>query len=339
MILPRREFLALGAAFAAPAPSIPDDLRTPYKYPKLVVTASGKRGAFDEKSVDCPFVFRHNGSFYMTYVGFDGEGYQTGWATSSDLIRWKPQGVLIGRDPRSAITRYNVALTWILRENDVFSPGALKRVRGEFLGVYHAYPKPGYEEGPAIIGLAWSPDLKRWRLDPPCLKPDNGGEWERGGLYKACLLEDGGTYYLFYNAKTAGKRWKEQTGFASSRDLKTWRRFDGNPVIRNGGPGSPDEIFASDPCVLRYRDRWALFYYGLAANGVARDLIAFAPKLESAAASAGVVIDVGPKGAIDSRYAHKPSVIAHEGALYHFYCAVSEEFGRGIGVARSRPFA
>jgi hypothetical protein len=58
----------------------------------------------------------------------------------------------------------------------------------------------------------------------------------------------------------------------------------------------------------------------------------------------GILIDVGPAGSIDSRYAHKPAVIARDGKVYHFYCAVSPaenpkqgeiEYGevRGISVA------
>jgi hypothetical protein len=35
-----------------------------------------------------------------------------------------------------------------------------------------------------------------------------------------------------------------------------------------------------------------------------------------------VLVDVGPQGSIDSRHAHKPGIIAKDGALYHFYCAV-----------------
>ena len=52
---------------------------TPYKYNEPVLAGSGRPGAFDEKSVDVPFVFRHNDRFYMVYTGFDGKvgpGYQ-----------------------------------------------------------------------------------------------------------------------------------------------------------------------------------------------------------------------------------------------------------------------
>lgn len=136
------------------------------------------------------------------------------------------------------------------------SPGNLKTIRGRFLGAYHAYPNAGLEEGPAVIGLCWSEDLLHWRAEESCLRPGDGAYWERGGLYKPCLVENDGTFYLFYNAKTAtlpkerGGGWREQTGLATSTDLKTWKRFQRNPVVGNGGPGSWDERFASDPCVL-----------------------------------------------------------------------------------------
>ncbi len=61
------------------------------------------------------------------------------------------------------------------------------------------------------------------------------------------------------------------------------------------------------------------------------DLLATAARLDGPIEERGVLIDVGPKDSIDSRYAHRPAVIALQGALYHFYCAVSEEHGRGIG--------
>jgi len=340
----RREFLRSALVIpampllAAPARErIPDELKTPHKTNRLVIAPSEEAGTFDHQGADAPFVFRHEESFYMTYIGFDGEGYQTGLASSSNLLDWQKEGVIIRRDPENPVTRYNVALTWILRENGVFAPGRLKQVRGKFLGVYHAYPKPGYEEGPAVIGLAWSPDLRQWELTAPFLRPENGQPWEQGGLYKACLVEHLGTYYLFYNAKTRGKSWHEQTGFATSKDLKVWKRFEGNPVVRNGPRGSVDEIFASDPCVLHYADGWAIFYYSLDAKGVARDRLALSPDLRRVNKCDGVLIDVGPAGSVDSKYAHKPAIIFHNKTLYHFYCAFSPEFGRGISVATSKP--
>lgn len=327
--------------------SAAEGLLTPYKLGSLVLAASGQKRDFDAISVDCPFVFQHEGKFYMTYVAFDGTGYQTGLASSDDLVHWHKDGCILRRDPASAITRYNIAMNWILRENNLHSAGKLIRVDGEFLGAYHAYPNQGLEQGAAIIGLCRSKDLRHWKIGEPVLEPASGADWERGGLYKPCLLKDGNTYYLFYNAKnqTEGS-WHEQTGVAFSTDLRTWKRYEGNPIIRNGAPGSPDSKFASDPCVLRAalskNAEWALYYFGLDDSGKARDLVATAPDLFHFTKLKEIVVDVGRPGSVDSAYAHKPSVVTWRGDLYHFYCAVSRKGNeeiRGISVARSRPWA
>ncbi|HEY7116060.1 MAG TPA: hypothetical protein VH475_05720 [Tepidisphaeraceae bacterium] len=340
----RRAWLAGAlAARATAADEAAAPYRTPYKYSKLVLAASPEASAFDSRSVDCPFVFHHVGRFWMTYVGFDGTGYQTGLASSADLLAWTKEGCILRRDPSSPITRYNIAMNWIVRRNDLRSPGELKKFGGRFLGVYHAYPNAGYEQGAAVIGLCWSRDLRDWSIDPPCLRPDEGAEWEAGGLYKPCLVEDRGSFYLFYNAKTKtrpreqGGGWIEQTGVAVSRDLKTWSRHKDNPLIRVGPRGSADERFASDPCVLEDGKRWVFFYYGLG-NGKATDVLAVGDSLFTPRKASEILIDTGPPGSVDETYAHKPSIVWRNGVLYHFYCAVSGRYPnekRGISLAAS----
>ncbi len=336
----RRSALALLASTTLRAREL-NSYRTPYKLNRLVLAGSGGNGDFDNKAVDCPFVFRHVGRFYMTYVGFDGVGYQTGLASSDNLITWTREGCILRRDPTSSVTRYNIAMNWIVRDNAIHSAGSLKRVHGRLLGAYHAYPNAGYEQGAAVIGLCWSDDLRQWKLDPPSLLAEGGAEWERGGLYKPCLVKHGDTYYLFYNAKTQEKHWHEQTGVATSRDLKTWERYQGNPLVHNGTEATWDDRFASDPCVLIDGKKWLLFYFGLDSQGRARDLLATGADPFHFRKSGEILIDVGPPGSVDSTYAHKPSVIFHKGALYHFYCAVSGKWPdevRGISVARSKPW-
>lgn len=326
----------------------PPSLKTPYKYAKPVLSASPDKGAFDSKSVDCPFVFEHAGRFFMTYVGYDGTGYQTGLASSNNLVNWEKLGCILQRNPNSEVTRYNIALNWILRQNDVRTAGELKKVDGRYLAVYHAYPNPGLENGPAVIGLGWTRDLHHWELEPPCLRPEDGADWERGGLYKPCIVEHYGVFYMFYNAKTKawpaseGGGWREQIGIATSHDLKKWIRYAGNPVLHNGSRGSWDDRFASDPCVVRYDNGWAIFYYGLSSSdGKARDLLAIGRDLYHPVKADSILVDAGPRGSIDEDYAHKPSVVTHGGNLYHFYCAVSGKWPdeiRGISVARSTPW-
>lgn len=321
-------------------------LRTPHKQPRLLIAPSYQKGAFDSRGIDCPFPFQHEGRFTMTFVGYDGIGYRTGLATSSDLFHWEKKGLLIDRGPAGSVTEYNVALTWILRDNALEGPGTLRRIDGRYVGTYHAYPRPGYEAGPACIGICTSTDLSDWRLEESFLHAADGAEWERAGLYKSCLLEHDGTFYMFYNAKNVERGWIEQTGLVTSSDLKHWKRHPGNPVLPVGPSGAFDDIFASDPCVLRAGDVWVMFYFGNCTDGHARDGVAFSRDLLRWTKADELLIDVGPPGSIDSRYAHKPGIITHQGRLFHFYCAVSPcpegRVGevetreiRGIGLATS----
>jgi hypothetical protein len=331
-----------GRAVVSPSADRRAALRTPYKLNRLVLGGSKVPGTFDEKAVDCPFVFSHAGRFYLTYVGFDGIGYQTGIAVSDDLVQWERQGVMLARDPKDPVTRYNVAAASILRETELYSPGRLIKVGGRYVCAWHAYPSAGYEQGAAVIGLAFSTDLKTWHRGAPILRPEDGAAWERGGLYKPYLVKHGDTFYLYYNAKTAGKTWHEQTGVATSRDLVTWQRHAGNPLIANGAPGTPDARFASDPFVVTHRGEWAMYYFGLGTDGKARELVATGPDPLHFRKTNEVLIDVGPKGSIDDDYAHKPALVSYRGDLYHFYCAVGAPYPnevRGISVARSRPWA
>jgi len=321
--------------------------RSPYKYGKLVLAASPVPGAFDGKAVDDPFVFYHEGKFKMLYIGFDGTGYQTGLATSTDLVKWERVACVAHRDPASKYTKYNVALSCIVREDGLTSQGRLKKIHGRYLGAWNAYPNAGYEEGAAVIGLAWSDDLLHWELTEPILLPEDGAPWEHGGLYRPNLVEQNGILYLYYNAKTdslpksQGGGWQEQSGVATSRDVKTWTRYQSNPVLPNGSAGSWDSHFASNPFVVRNKDLWGMYYFGLDSRGKARELLALGHDPYHFTKVNEIIIDVGAPGTVDETYAHKPCVIWHDGALYHFYCAVSGRWPhevRGISVARSKPW-
>jgi predicted GH43/DUF377 family glycosyl hydrolase len=99
----RRDFTALaGMAAAGPllgAECSEQGLKSPYKIGKPVFSASYQKRAYDSLSVDCPFVFSHQGKFHMTFVAFDGIGYQTGLASSRDSVSWTKEGCILRRVP------------------------------------------------------------------------------------------------------------------------------------------------------------------------------------------------------------------------------------------------
>ena len=68
----------------------------------------------------------------------------------------------------------------------------------------------------------------RWEIESPCLRPEDGMDWENGGLYKPCLLEHQVTYYLFYNAKMK----------LLAREIRLARRLDGDSLVLHAGAHS-----------------------------------------------------------------------------------------------------
>jgi predicted GH43/DUF377 family glycosyl hydrolase len=312
-----------------------DNIITPFKYNKPILKASGE--GFDSVAVDCPMPFFHNGRYYMTYVGFDGRGYQTGLAVSDDLINWEKLGCILKRGSNAEWDKVGQAGAWILQDVDMYGKRQLKKVNGKYVMIYHSYPDEGYEAGPASMGIAFTDDetLMTWECKKePIFVYDKSIKWEGGGLYKCCFLENDGKYYMYYNAKNDSDfPWTEQTGLAVSTDLYHWERYENNPVLPVS-EGKWDSLFASDPSVLydSKNDRWLMFYFGFDGNhameGIAysNDLINWEKHPEP------IIKNDSP---IDGLHAHKPGIIVKDGVLYHYYCAVDKDDNRCIALAAS----
>lgn len=312
---------------------------TPYKYGKAVIDP--KSDSFSSQGADCPFLFCHNGKFYMMHIGFDGIGYQTALSSSENLIDWKEEGIILKRGCHKEWNKVGMAGVWILKDCDLYGNNELLKVDGKYWLFYHSYPNEGYENGAAKVGLAYTEDenLLDWHFcDEPIFCPSEGENWDSGGLYKTCVIKNNGKYYMFYNAKNiADGDWIEQTGLAVSEDMLHWKRYEKNPILKVE-ENTWQATFVSDPCVVydSKNDLWVMFFFGCdsihAREGVAvsKDLIHF-EKYEKP------IIDVGASGEIDSLYAHKPGIIYHNETLYHFYCACTKE-RRCITVAASKPF-
>jgi len=323
---------------------------TPHKYGKPIFSGSGVDGTYNKHGVDCPFVFRHNNKFYMLHVGFDGIGYQTALATSNDLLDWQELAVVLTRDNNKNWDSVGAGGTWILKEDDsIHAVPTLKKVDGKYWMVYHSYPDEGYEAGPAQIGLAWceDEDLLTWhKLEKPIFSYKDGAEWERGGLYKACILEKDGTYYMYYNAKNNKPHsWHEQIGMATSKDMLNWTRHEGNPIVPTV-PDTWDAWFVADPYVVHDGNKWVMYYYGFnrktAQEGIAYSYDMFNwTKYDEPIISSGKGYNRNithpfeiAEHELDTQFAHKPSVLKWNGILYHFYVAsrIYREGDKGKGL-------
>jgi predicted GH43/DUF377 family glycosyl hydrolase len=305
-------------------------------------------GATNILGTDVPTVFQIPGDekFYLSFVAFDGTGYQSYLADSTNLVDWGHYRLALGYGPDGEFDHGGRVIGAFLYESyDLKAPRVLKRRAGKFWTLYGAYPlRGGYELRPGSEGLATSDDGLVWRRakEQPVLAIDDPdcAAWEKSCIYQPWLLEYHGRFFDFYNA---AKGSREQTGVAFSTDLTHWMRYPANPVIRNR-PEGYDAGFCSDPKVFRDGDHWTMIYFGVGKGG-AHIMIAFSRDLVHWTSDPEPLYKAGgnPSG-LDRRYAHKVSLLYNpkNDTFYLFYCAAPGKKGvitedRGIGLITSKP--
>ena len=93
-----------------------------------------------------------------------------------------------------------------------------------------------------------------------------------------------------------------------------------------------------DPQVIRIGDLWVMNFYAYSGKQPAYDTFAVSEDLVNWTIWNGEpTIKAGGMGAIDDRHAHKPWLVKHNGIVYHFYCARSNDgTPRCIALATSK---
>ena len=293
-------------------------------------------------NTDVPCVYQMPGQpekWYMSFIAFNGHGYNSFVAESNDLIHWKQPRLAMGFGKPGEFDHGGCVIGAFLYDSyDIRAPRVLKRRDGKFWTLYGCYPRQGgYELRPGYEGVAISGDGLIWRRakDQPILSVSDAdcGAWEKSCIYQPWLVEHEGKLYDFYNAAQGGV---EQTGLALSTDLLSWKRYAGNPIIRVRLKGY-DERFASDPKVFRDGDHWTMFYFGVGRGG-AHIMVAFSRDLLHWTAHPEPLYKAGGHpGGLDKTYAHKISLVyrPESETFYMYYCAVGSK-GRCIGLITSK---
>ena len=178
-----------------------------------------------------PFVL-HDGERYQMLA--EGRGDEPHRLSSDDGIEWTPHGSLtIRRKDGTPIGR------------PIGTP-----VVARHAGVWHLL----YERRDAGIWLATSDDLQDWTnvADEPVFTPSEDG-FDSLMIAFNQVVRRGGRYYAYYhgtNGPAKPRPWA--VGVAVSDDLRTWRRFGGNPIT------DPADN-RSSPWVVGVDDRPRLF--------------------------------------------------------------------------------
>jgi predicted GH43/DUF377 family glycosyl hydrolase len=307
------------------------EVSTPYKYG--VVYKHPDPG----KMIDSPTIFRADGKWYMTYIVFDGRGYETWLAESDNLLGWKEKGRILSFSEN----------TWDANQK----AGYVALVNTEWGGSYDVQmhndlywmsylggATEGYEAGKLGVGMANTTDIatpSEWNiLTEPVLLPDDGdARWfETDKIYKSSIIFDedrltGYPFVMYYNAKGDTARF-ESIGMAVSDDMVTWKRRGEDPVItRRKG-------ICGDAQIVKMKGLYVMFYFGAFWKEGAFERFACSYDLVNWTDWQGEDL-IAPSENFDSTYAHKPWVIKWEDTVYHFYNAVGSE-GRVIALATSR---
>lgn len=321
-----------------------NEVKTPYKYGLVIVPTS------DSQKIDCPTIFRNGKMWYMSYILFDGRGYQTFLASSKDLLHWKTLGKILSFSNDSTQWDANQKAGYLSLVNTKWAGSyKIKKYQNKYWMSYFGGKEKGYEAGLLSIGMAFtstSPEIPHeWqRLGNPVLTSiDNDVRWwENKKEYKSSVIWDkkkatGYPFVMFYNANgdtakdNKKTRWFERIGMAVSNDMVNWKRMHTEPIVHH-----PVGI-TGDPVIQKIRNLWVMFYYGAFWQDRKGAFNRFASSYDLVHwtdwTGDNLIESSEP---YDDMYAHKSLVVKYKGLVYHFYNAVNKKQQRGIAVATSK---
>lgn len=317
-----------------------NQIKTPYKY-GLVIAPDD-----NSKKADCPSVFRKGNKWFMTYLLFNGRGYETWLAESKDLLHWKTQGRVLSFTDDNGWDMNQKAGYVALQDPTWGGSYQLQSYQHKYWMSYFGGKDKGYEKGLLSIGIAYTnkdPSVAHeWqRVDHSVLssKDPDVSWWDNHTQYKETVIWDkalhtGHPFVMYYNANGDSlnkKRGAERIGMATSDDMVHWQRYGKDPVL-NHNVG-----ITGDPYLQKIGKVWVMFYFGAFWKNTSGAFNRFACSYDlvhwTEWKGANLIESSEP---YDMLFAHKSCVIKYKGVVYHFYCAVDKADQRGIAVATSK---
>ncbi|WP_163712582.1 glycoside hydrolase family protein [Mangrovibacterium lignilyticum] len=318
-----------------------NEVKTPYKYGLIMVPDS------NSYKMDCPTIFRHDDQWVMTYIIFDGRGYETHLALSDDLIHWDEQG---------AIMQFSDTTDWDVNQKagypslihyDWGGDYGIDTYDGKYWMSYFGGNSTGYEKGLLSVGMAFTKEdpatLHQWdRLKKPVITSnDEDARWyDNSTIYKNFIIEDkerltGHPFVMYYNARGDSinpDRGAERISMAVSDDMVSWKRFGNKPVLNH------HKGITGDAVIQKIGDVYVMFFfraYWPDGQTVVYNSFAASYDLVHWTEWNGQHL-IEPSESYDDLFAHKAYVIQVDGVVYHFYNAVDKLGNRGIALATSK---
>ena len=316
--------------------SVYEKIKTPYKQGIVFQHPDST------KMMDSPSIFRLKKKWWMTYIIFDGRGYETWLAESDNLVKWTSKGRIMSFSDTGWDANQKAGYMALLdfKWGGSYKPAAYQ---GKYWMSYLGGSVKGYEAGRLGVGIATTADpisTAEWdRLPRPVLAAqDKDARWfENRTIFKSYVIEDkkrrtGKPFVMYYNAEGDTARY-ESIGMAVSDDMQDWSRFGEGAIISRYQKRS----ICGDAQVVKMGKLYVMFYFGAFWNGSKEATERFACSYDLVNWTEWRGEDlIRPSESYDKQYAHKPFVIKWKGNVYHFYNAVGES-GRVIALATSKP--
>lgn len=242
-----------------------------------VFTGSGIAGTSDAEGATGPFVWFENGIYYLFYIGTTVKGYEKGSktlnvSTSADLYSWKRS------DTNPIIAPAGNG--W--RRDAIWHPHVVK-VKDTYYLFFNA---SGLVNGltEEFIGYATSKDLFHWEVDdahsPLLIGSAKPGSWDASGRAgDPSLYKVGTTWFMAWYSwdkknSADGLAWTSEEQFPLG-----WQKYDRNPVLRVGEPGSYDALHAGKPCIIIVNGTHYHFYTAVALDETRQIAVATWPEI------------------------------------------------------------
>ncbi len=316
-----------------------NEIKTPYKYGLVMVPSD------NSYKIDCPSIFKKDEKWYMTYLIFEGRGYETWLAESDNLLDWKHLGKVMSFSKDSTEWDVNQKAGYIALQDPTWGGSyEWNPYENKYWMSYFGGNSTGYEAGILSMGIAFSEQLPTSpiefnRLPEPVLIPNDSLAkwWDNSTMYKSSVIRDearetGHEFVMYYNARGDSinpGRGAERIAMAVSNDMKNWKRFGDQPLINH------HKGISGDAYIQRINDTWVMFYFGAFWKPGAFNRFAVSNDLMHWKDWEGEDL-IQSSEPYDDLFAHKSFVVKNEGIVYHFYCAVNKKGQRGIALATSK---
>ncbi|KXB08826.1 hypothetical protein AKJ59_00410 [candidate division MSBL1 archaeon SCGC-AAA385M02] len=165
--------------------------------------------------------------------------------TGSGTSQWK------NRESRAAGIKHWVGSPVLAHDTDEYGNSSILLDSG----TYYVYvsivgTSIGYASGSYPLDIEYQGSL---------LSAGSAGEWDEGGVFGPCVVESGGTYYMFYTGEDSAGDWAIGVATANS-PTGTFTKSGSNPILTATKAYENDSV--NDPHVIQIGGTWYMYYGG-----------------------------------------------------------------------------